>query len=198
MNLSTISLNKGPCALLCCMFLIAAMTLPSAAAAQRWKVVAAQSKIGFEGTHAGRAFAGVFNSWTADIRFDPADLASSKAVVLVDLASATTGDQTYDKTLPTADWFDIAKFSEGRFETTGITANADGSFVADGSLTLRGVSVPVTLEFTFEPDGDTALLQGTASLQRLDFGIGKSSDAPGDWVSLDIPVVVEAVMEREK
>ena len=33
-----------------------------------------------------------------------------------------------DKTLPTADWFDIGKFAEGRFETTGFMAKAGDRF----------------------------------------------------------------------
>jgi polyisoprenoid-binding protein YceI len=36
-----------------------------------------------------------------------------------------------------------------------------------------GQTVPVTLEFTLETDGQTAKMQGTATLDRRDFGMGK-------------------------
>jgi polyisoprenoid-binding protein YceI len=178
--------------------LLAAMSLGGFAMAEpaKWIVRPAESKISFSGTHAGSAFAGEFRSWTADIRFDPNDLAGSKAVVLVDLTSAFTGDQTYDKTLPTADWFDVGKFAEGRFETIGFTAKGGNQFEAQGTLALRGVKADVLLKFTFDEKGTTAKLSGETTLQRLDFGIGKGSDAPGDWVSLDIPVSVSVVMDR--
>ena len=36
-----------------------------------------------------------------------------------------------------------------------------------------GQTVPVTLEFTLDTDGKTANMQGTAALDRRDFGMGK-------------------------
>lgn len=178
--------------------LLTAMSLGGFAVAEptNWIVRPAESKISFSGTHAGREFTGEFRTWTAEIRFDPNDLAGSKAVIVVDLASAFTGDQTYDKTLPTADWFDVGKFAEGRFETTGFMAKADDRFEAQGTLALRGVNADVLLKFTFEEKGTTAMLSGETTLQRLDFGIGKDSDAPGNWVSLDIPISVSVVMDK--
>jgi polyisoprenoid-binding protein YceI len=81
--------------------------------------------------------------------------------------------------------------------TTGIaTANGGKSFTADGKLSIRGVDVPVALAFTFVETGDEAQLEGTAMLKRLDFGIGKGSDAEGAWVSLDIPVNVSVALRR--
>lgn len=179
-------------------FVLAAMTVgePALAEPTKWIVRPSESKISFSGTHAGRAFTGEFRSWTADIRFDPKDLKDSKAVVLVDLASASTGDQTYDKTLPTADWFDVGKFAEGRFETAEFSALGGNQFEAQGTLSLRGLSANVLLKFTFEEQGTTAKLSGQTTLQRLAFGIGKGSDAPGDWVSLDIPINVSVVMDQ--
>lgn len=182
------------------LFLFALAVVGSAnramADAPKWSVRSSESKVGFSSTHAGRAFDGVFKSWSADIRFDPQDLENSKAVVLVDLASAFTGDQTYDKTLPTADWFDVSKFAEGRFETTGFEAKGGNRFIANGTLSLRGVKAPVALDFTFEASGATAKLEGQTTLQRLDYGIGKASDAPGEWVALDVPVIVSVVLDR--
>ncbi len=178
--------------------LLAAVCIGGSASAEpaKWIVRPAESKISFSGTHAGREFTGQFGSWTADIRFDPKDLAGSKAVVLVNLASAFTGDQTYDKTLPTADWFDVSKFSEGRFETAKFTASGGNKYEALATLSLRGVNAEVLLKFTFEEQGATAKLSGETTLQRVAFGIGKGSDASGDWVSLDIPVSVSVVMDK--
>ena len=46
---------------------------------------------------------------------------------------------------------------------------------ADGTLSLRGVSKPVTLTFTWTP-GAQPVLTGKATVKRLDFGVGG-----GDW-----------------
>ncbi|CFX22148.1 YceI-like domain protein (fragment) [Candidatus Filomicrobium marinum] len=186
-------------ALAACVVAVAAAQFPAAPsfAAQNWDVIDDQSTIGFAGTHAGRPFTGTFQSWEADISFDPSDLASSRAEVTVDLASAITGDATYDKTLPTTDWFNVSQIAQAKFVTTDISQAADGrSFNAEGLLSIRGVDVPVTLTFNFIDQGQDARLEGTASLKRLDFGIGKGSDADGAWVSLDIPVTVSVMLKR--
>ncbi len=170
------------------------LSLP--ARATPWTVVPADSKIAFSGTHAGNTFKGTFEKWEAAIAFDPADLAGAKATVTVALASAKTGDATYDKTLPTADWFDAAKGPSGVFETSSFRATGPNAFEADGTLAIRTFKIPVVLAFTFMQAGDTARLVGKTSLKRLDFGIGKGSDGDGSWVALDIPLDVSVSLKK--
>ncbi len=175
---------------------LAVVAQAGAGHAADWAVDQAASRIGFSSSHAGRAFEGTFQRWTADIRFDPDALESARAEVAVDLTSAVTGDTTYDKTLPTADWFNTSKFAEARFVTSAFRKTGDGAFEADGTLDLRGASVPVTLSFSFTQTGQTAVIQGKTKLRRLDFDIGKQSDAGGAWVGLDVPVSVTVSMTR--
>ena len=49
-----------------------------------------------------------------------------------------------------------------------------------GTLSLRGVSKPVTLTFTWTP-GDKPVLAGKATVKRLEFGVGE-----GDWADTDL------------
>jgi len=170
---------------------------PHAPAAAEWIVDAGESRIAFSGTHTGRTFAGSFRNWMADITFNPDDLVASKAVVRIDLSSATTGDATYDKTLPTADWLDTARTATADFETASFRSIAPSRYEANGTLEMRGAKLPVTMVFDLRIDGDTAWMSGRASLKRLDFGIGKISDAEGTWVSLDIPLEVTLVARRK-
>lgn len=176
-------------------FLFAVVFWPVDAHSTEWTVVPENSTISFSGSHAGQKFKGVFKIWTAEVSFDPENLSASRADVRVDLASAETGDATYDKTLPTADWFHIKKFAEGRFIATDFEALGGNKFAAKGSLELRGIDVPVTLTFDFVADGDTAKLNGQVTLQRLNHKIGLDSDATGAWVSLDIPVTIDVLMK---
>jgi polyisoprenoid-binding protein YceI len=168
-----------------------------AAAADEWIVDAGESRIAFSGTHTGRAFTGSFRSWTAAITFDPDDLSASKAIVQVDLGSATTGDAIYDKTLPTADWLDTARSAMANFKSIAFRSVAPGRYEASGELEMRGARLPLTLVFDLRIESDTAWMSGRANLKRLDFGIGKMSDADGAWVSLDIPLEVTLVARRK-
>lgn len=165
-------------------------------AAANWTVVPTESKISFSGVHAGNTFKGVFETWTAAIAFDAADLAGSKATVTVALASAKTGDPTYDKTLPTLDWLDAAHGPSGVFETGAFRALGGDKFEADATLSIRGVKVPVVFAFEFKANGETATLVGATALKRIAFGIGKGSDEGGAWVSLDIPVAVTVALKK--
>ena len=176
--------------------LLAVLVTCAPAIAGVWTVVPAESSIGFSGEHAGNKFKGTFEKWEAAINFDPADLAGSKATVTVALASAKTGDASYDKTLPTVDWFNVAVTTSGVFETSAFRSVGTDLFEADATLSIRGVKVPVVFAFGFKVEGNTAKLVGKTALKRMDFGLGKGSDDNGTWVSLDIPVEVKVSLKK--
>jgi polyisoprenoid-binding protein YceI len=172
--------------------------LATKSAVAEWQVIPAISNISYSGTHAGRTFTGSFSQWTAAIRFDPAKLAESNATVRIMLASSKTGDKTYDETLPGADWFDLGRTPVAMFQSQRFREIAPGKYVADGILTLRNMKVPVSLPFSLAIAGDTATMSGQVTLKRMAFGLGKTSDPSGDWVSLDIPVTVRVTATRKK
>jgi polyisoprenoid-binding protein YceI len=160
----------------------------TAADAVNWKLDAAKSQLGFSGTQTGAAFAGKFKDYTAAIAFDPANLAASHITITVDLASAVTGDTQRDTALSGQDWFDVAKFPQAVFQTTGITKVGPNEYDAVGSLSLRGVAKPLTLPFTLQIDGATAHAVGHVNLVRTDFGVGQGAWASGQWVALAVAV----------
>lgn len=151
------------------------------------------SKIEFSGTHAGDPFKGAFGTWTALIRFDPADLAGSNIVATFDTASAKTGNSMYDGTLPQADWFDVKNHPQATFASTAISAKEDGSgYTATGDLTLRGVTKPVSFDFTLGALAETPVTaKASFTIDRLDFDIGKKSDAKAEWVSREIVLTLD-------
>ena len=62
--------------------------------------------------------------------------------------------------------------------------------MADGYLTLRNVTRPVSLAFDLNPAGETSRATGAAALDRLVFGVGQ-----GQWRSPEaIPAKVEVDM----
>jgi polyisoprenoid-binding protein YceI len=169
----------------------------ASALAAPWSVDPAQSEIAFSGTHAGRTFKGVFQSWAATIDFDPDAPETGKVEVVVDLSTARTGDGTYDRTLPQKDWLDTTASSKATFASNAIRkGDTAGQYVADGTLTIRGKTQPVTLPFTLTTDGDKARMSGRTVLKRLDYGIGQSSDGNGGFVSLEIPVDVKVAATK--
>jgi cytochrome b561 len=170
--------------------------VPVASAPPGWKVVPAKSRIGFSGTHAGNPFKGNFGQFAASVRFDPADLPNSKANIVINTASARTGDKFQETTLAGAEWFDFASSPRATFTTTRITAAGPGRYVADGTLTLKGKATPVKLPFTVRIAGNNAVMTGATQLDRTAIGMGTKSDPSGAWVSKQIGLNIELTATR--
>jgi len=164
-----------------------ALTTPAVAAAADYTIQPAASTLGFAGTFQGAGFSGTFGKWTAVIRYDAAHLSASKFDVTVDLASAKTGDKDRDTALPGADFFNVAKFPQAHFVTTGFRQSG-AQVLADGNLTLHGVTKPVTLNVTFKPQGVGAVLDVAGSLKRLDFGVGGGDYADTSVIAADVKI----------
>ena len=164
----------------------------ASAAAIAWAVDPARSQLTFHPRLAGGEFAGRFERFDAKIRFDPADLAHSSLLVVVDLLGARTGDTDRDTALQGGDFFQTTRWPKGTFASTGIRSLGDGRFEAMGKLTLRDVTRDVRVQFRFDPAapaGGAARMIGASNLRRLEFGVGQ-----GDWRStewLDDAVRVE-------
>ena len=167
--------------------LLLALALPGAAAAADYTVQPAASTLGFSNTFQGESFDGQFGQWTAAISYDAANLASSKFDVEVTLASVKTGDNDRDTALPGADFFDTAKFPKAHFVTTGFRQSG-GKVIADGTLTLRGVTKPVSLAVTFKPQAGGATLDVVGTVKRLDFGVGTGDYADTSVIGGDVKV----------
>lgn len=159
----------------CAVFLLSVVTL-HVSAAPSWVMDPKQSTLQFTGTQAGAQFQGAFKSFTADIKFDPQDLAGSRFDVSIDLGSVSTKDSDRDETVKGPDFFAIAKWPRARYVTQTISAKNAMTYVGNGKLTLRDASRDVPITFTFQVNGNQALLKGTAALKRLDFGVGQ-----GEW-----------------
>lgn len=167
--------------------ILLALVLPSLAAATDYSVQAASSTLGFSNTFQGESFDGHFTQWTADISYDASNLASSRFDVKVDLASVKTGDRDRDSALPGSNFFDVAQFPQAHFVTTGFKQVA-GKVIADGQLTLHGVTKPVSLEVTFKPQAGGATLDVSGTLQRLDFGIGTGDYADTSVIGAQVKI----------
>ena len=176
------------------LLMLLAATAPASAA--RWSVVPAQSRIAFTANWLGKPVEGVFRSWSATIDFDPAAPAKANVAVIIDLASAATGDKTVDGSLPGADWFAVASGKTARFVSTKVAAAGPGHYVATGTLTIRGKAVPVTLPFALAVAGATATMTGQVQLDRRAWKLGLDSDATAEYVAFAVPLAVKVVAKR--
>ena len=141
-----------------------------------WNVDASHSTIGFVARHLMVSkVRGRFATFTGTLTIADEPLAS-KVEASVDIASVTTGDETRDGHLKSADFFDADNFPTMTLVSTGI--DKDGSdYVLHTDLTIKGVTKPVDFELEFDgvsgdPWGGTrAGFSAQAEVNRKDWGL---------------------------
>lgn len=156
--------------------------------AAQWQVDSAASTLTFTGKQAEDPFTGRFAHFTPVIDFDPVHPESGRITVTVDMASASIEDDDQNEALPTEDWFFTSKFPQAVFQSTTIRKTGEQQFAADGNLTIRGISKPVTLPFTLKTEGNMTRAEGELMLMRQDFGLGGSQWKDDRWIAYPVAV----------
>ena len=162
--------------------LLLALPVLTAAAAPPpvWNVDKAASKIAFASTFGGDAFSGTFRVWDAQIAFDP-KTATGRVSAHIQTGSGTTGNADRDQALPTPGWFASARYPTANFEASSFKSLGANTYQAIGTLSIKGVTKPLTLPFTLVITGDTAKMTANVAVNRLAFGLGQ-----GEWSGTDV------------
>ncbi len=163
---------------------------PGAAATRgepaRWAVQPG-GRLGFAVQWNGKALAGSFGEWDSDISFDPAALDKSRVKVAIRTGSARTGEADADGALPEGDWLSATTFPTATFEASRFRNTGGNRYVAEGTLSLRGKTQPLSLNFTLDISGDTARMTGSATVDRVAYGVGwPATDEVGGEVRIDV------------
>ncbi|MDO9178591.1 MAG: YceI family protein [Agitococcus sp.] len=160
-------------------------------------LVSKNAQLGFATQWTGEPVVGSFKQWTADIVFSPDDLKNSSLTVKVDLASVATGDEQRDSALPSADWFDVANHPTAIFKASQFRKVAEGSYKADGTLSLRDKTAPIVLSFKLNIDGDKATAKGSTTLDRTVFGVGQGEFSATDQIPAAVKVSFNLTAKRK-
>lgn len=125
--------------------------------------------------------------------FDATDAGKSSVDVTLPMAAIDTFVPALDEHLKKADFFDVARFPQARFRSTGVKPAGGNKFIVTGVLTIKDVSKPVTLDVTLNGAGKHGMtgqqaigFSATATLKRSDFGVGAFAPAVSDEVRLRI------------
>lgn len=161
-----------------------------------WAIVKQQSKLTFKAALYGAEFEGTFHDFDGTIRFNPDDLANSSADIRIGMMDITTGDADRDSNIKNSDWFDSENHGESRFETLQFEKADGNKYIAIGNLTIRGVTMPVSMPFTLDIQGNTAKIQGEVALNRLDFRIGTGQWEDEKTVGHSVRVLIDLTAVR--
>lgn len=133
--------------------LAAALALPSLASADDYVIdtKGAHAFIQFRIKHLGYSWLlGRFNEFSGGFSYDEKNPKAAKVDVLIKTASLDSNHAERDKHLRGKDFFDVTKFPEARFVSTGFSdngnGNGNGKGTLTGNLTLHGITRPVTID----------------------------------------------------
>lgn len=173
--------------------LLLAVALPAAAA--DWRMDATGSRLDFAATFENTPAPGVFKKFDARLSSNGDSPAGGKLDVTIGVASADMSNTDVNKAIAGPEWFDFARYPQATFQSTEV--RREGSrYLARGTLTLKGVSRPVDVPFTWNATGDAATMEGEFVAQRSAFGIGTGEWAATNVIGPDVKVKFLVRMRR--
>ncbi len=147
-----------------------------------WQVDYEKSSIEFTATVNDAPSKGRFSEFDADIGFHPEILDESMAFIEISTDALDTDYPEVAANLIEKVWFNAREHPTAVFEVMDFSKTSSGHYIANGSLTLKGTTNPVSLTFTFTPQQDgSAIAEGYTTIKRSDFNVGE-----GDWAETSI------------
>ena len=138
----------------------------------------AHSRLGFVARHAMvTKVRGAFNEFEGTATLDGANPAASSAQVTISTASIDTRNAQRDGHLRSNDFLAMDEYPRITFVSTGARQVDDSTFELTGDLTIKGVTNPITIPFSFEgaakdPFGNLRVgFEGAVTINRKDYGI---------------------------
>ena len=140
-----------------------------------------------------------FSDASGTLVYDAAAPERSSVHVSLPLSGLISFVPKFDAHLRSADFFDAGTFPQATFNSSNVETTGKDKLKVTGTLTIKGVSRPVTLDVTLNKAGlhpmtklESIGFDATTTIKRSDFGLGLYAPAVSDEVSLRI--TTEAVI----
>ena len=176
------------------------------AAAPQWKTDPGHSGIYFSVKHIFSSVYGFFEDYTSTTHFDPDNLDASSFAFAVKVKSVNTNNRKRDGHLRSDDFFSAKKYPEMNFKSTRITHKQGNQYVVEGNLTVKDVTKPVAIAFTFfgtqdhpfNPKEAVTGFEARFTIDRLAYGVGNGKFLKMGVVGQEVDIVISTEMTREK
>lgn len=156
-----------------------------------------KSEITFISKQMGVDLQGRFRKFDGDIVFKPSDLAASKARIEVDLSSIDLGAPESEAEVRGKDWFQVASFPKGVFQSTQIRAKGPDQYEAVGKFTLKGITRDLVVPIALRRVGKQPFAEGGFVMKRTDFNIGQGVWADPEAVAIEVSVKFRFALAEE-
>lgn len=174
----------------CMMLLVGTLTVYNThAATTPWKIDTSSSSVVFIGNQNNIPVSGLFKTFGGTINFDPEQLLQNQVAIDIDTQSITMPTEAMTEKLKSAEWFNAKTYTKASYTTNAFTRIDTQNYMAQGMLTIRDKSLPVTVQFNWQDlTPTTARVRGGAIVKRSNFGIGTTDWGTTDLVKDDVQI----------
>jgi polyisoprenoid-binding protein YceI len=152
-------------------------TTQTAAAVRTYAIDTMHSEVLFQVRHLVTKVRGRFARFSGTVAFDDQQPSASSVTLEIAAGSIDTATADRDAHLRSADFFDVEHYPTLSFVSSNVEKKSAEHYDVSGTLTIRGVSHPVTLPVTFlglakDPWGNVrAGFETEITINRKDYGL---------------------------
>ncbi|WP_413998591.1 YceI family protein [Flavobacterium sp. W1B] len=193
------------------LFLIAVFVFqsPTSVIAQKtkWTVDSLHTSVKFSAKHLGLSLvAGQFTSFEGSMMADKLDFTDAKFDFVVTTNSINTNVAKRDEDLRSANFFEVNKYPQMTFKSTGIRKLKGENYLLTGILTIKDVSKTVTLKTVFhkaitDPWGNTRTgLRAVLTINRFDYHINQKETFGNNQLQIasDIQIFIDMELIKDR
>ena len=168
--------------------------------AATWELDPKESKVVFKYSFEGKPYQGEFKNVKATFDIDPLKPGACKFTVTIPIKDLEVASKEVKDYLHDVELFDVDQFPTASFKAEKCSLKSVNSFVADGTLTIRDQTHPLSFPFKLDIDLGKARFHLTSqvTIQRLKFGVGQGYWANTSAVPNDVVIAVDVYAAAKK
>ncbi len=156
-----------------------------------WKADKANAKVNFTVHGPFGTVHGSFTGLEASINFNEKNLTGSSIEASIDAKTVSTGVSLRNSDLRNKEeWLNTDKYPRISFKSKKIE-KTDKGFKASGDLTIKGITKPAEIPFTFTNKESSGIFEGQFTINRTDYNIGKPGGSVGGVITIILIVPVK-------
>lgn len=175
------------------------LALPAQAA--NWELDPSESSVYFHYSYEGDEYLGEFRNVQATFNIDPMSPGSCDFQVTIPIIDLYVDNPDAMAYMLDIELFDVDRYPTATFQAENCRLQSTSSFVADGMLTIRGETNPVSFPFNLDietVDGQPRFhLTSEVTIQRLEYGVGQGYFANTASIPNDVRVEVDVYAEQK-
>ena len=162
-----------------------------------WKLLPEKSSVNFVASQKDSTIRGSFKKIDGQIIFDKDAQKGNSLIIVIDTSSIDVSYSEALLALKSQSWLAISSFPQATFKANQFNRLSDKSFIANGTLTIKGKSIPTNVTFNLaEYSKVSAVAVGTFIIKRSNFNIGNKDPKLSSGIDENVEISFKISGER--